>query len=190
MTPPIRDLSSSAPLSTGRRFASWIVDDVITLALVGVGIGVTASALDSATVSATAKTIVMIVVVLLLPALYGLVCFNGRSIGCLVAGTAFFSVATGRRAHNARMMWVMFHRWLWPLLAIMFVMALFDSSVSTGPDRVHTQRLVRGVVPVREWGVQQVPQQMPPQPYPPQQMPPGPPYPPQYQSPQQPYPPQ
>lgn len=193
MTPPIHDLSSSAPLSGGRRFASWIVDDIITLALVGVGVGLTISSLDSAGLSSSAKAIVVIVVILVLPALYGLLCFNGRSIGCLVAGTAFFSVTTGKRAHNARMMWVMFHRWLWPLLAILFIMALFDSSTSSGPDKVHTQRLVRGVVPVRQWGVQQMPQPMQQapwqqtngQPYP------APPNPGQYQAPpNQPYPPQ
>lgn len=104
-------IEDAAQLSWSRRTASWLVDHVVTLMLIVIGVVPLIALQDSMpSVSSATWALVAVCIALVTPVLYGVLCFNGRSIGCLVAGTAFFAVVTGRRAHNARMMWVMGHR--------------------------------------------------------------------------------
>ena len=76
------------------------------------------------------------------PLLYGAVCRRGRTLGCLVAGTAFVRKGTQRRATWGGTVLL---RWWMPLLAILAVLSLFSLNSGGGElwESAHESRRVR-----------------------------------------------
>lgn len=122
-----------------QKLLAWIIDQVVVasacfaLILVLVQVGL------SENVEAWAA----IGVLLVTPALVGALCVRGRTPGTLAIGTEFFSLATGRTAGSARMAWIVLVRWLLPISAVLFLVAMFTSAGSGGPPAIHDQRSVR-----------------------------------------------
>lgn len=120
---------------------AWLLDVIlVTIALVSVVVSLFLHQDRSADVSNQDAAFAVIGALVALPALYGFCCFAGRSLGTLVAGTAWIADATQRRAGHWRMAWIMWSRLiLAPVVLAASLLDFFDDA-----DAHHSQVKVRG----------------------------------------------
>lgn len=80
----------------------------------------------------------------LAPIAYGLLSRRGRTLGCLVAGTAFFQIGRTYRATWGGTVRTVLLRWWLPVLAVGIVLAFFSSGTGGSAwESAHESRRVR-----------------------------------------------
>lgn len=136
---------SSAPLprpSRWRRLLAWSIDQL--LLVVGY-VGLVGAVAASVEVSDGQAVFVLLGLAFAVPLLYGAVCRRGRTLGCLVAGTAFVHVGSQRRATWGGTVRTVLLRWWLPLLGIFVVLSLLSLDSGGGDvwESAHESRRVR-----------------------------------------------
>lgn len=113
-----------------RRLLAWSIDQLLLVVVYVLAVGAIASYVE---VSDGQSVFLLLGLAFAVPLLYGVVCRRGRTLGCLVAGTAFVRKDTQQRATWGGTMRTVLLRWWMPLLAIFFVMS-FISPTGAGSD--------------------------------------------------------
>lgn len=143
--PPQRLSLTAAQVGIGRMLLGWLLDLVVVLTVaLGVLVGLLVAQERNPQISDEIAGLSALGVVLLAPALYGFCCFNGRSLGTLVTGTAWVADSTARRAGHWRMAWVMWSRIVLGLLSPLLLIGSITGGHLDTPDTWHTQVRVRG----------------------------------------------
>lgn len=125
-----------------RRLFAWSIDQFL---LVVVYIGLVGAIASSVEVSDGQSVFLLLGLAFAVPLLYGVLCRRGRTLGCLVAGTAFVRKDTQQRATWGGTVRTVLLRWWLPLLGIVVVLSLFslDSGGSDLWESAHESRRVR-----------------------------------------------
>lgn len=128
--------------SWGRRLLAWAIDQLL---LVVMYIGLVGAIASRVEVSDGLAVFLLLGLAFAVPLFYGAVCRRGRTLGCLVAGTAFVRKNTHRRATWGGTVRTVLLRWWLPLLGIVVVLSLFslDSGGSDLWESAHESRRVR-----------------------------------------------
>lgn len=96
----------------GARFLAWLLDFVMFVLTVVIGIVVVAGIDNAIDLDDNAVALSLIGVIVLVPLLYGLLCYrNGRALGGVATGTRLVRATTGGRV-GAAGPWAMFVRTL------------------------------------------------------------------------------
>ncbi|MDI5980613.1 RDD family protein [Amycolatopsis magusensis] len=112
-----------------RTFLAWLVDIAVFLLGAGAGVVVLAVVDRTANLGAGALVLGIVGILLLVPLLYGGLCYrNGRALGAVLAGTRLVRFADGGRL-GAKAPWAMLIRTiLLPLLVFALIAAVFGGS--------------------------------------------------------------
>ncbi len=135
--------SSSLPEPSWRRvLLAWSIDQFL---LVVVYIGLVGTIASNVEVSDAQSVFLLLGLAFAVPLLYGAVCRRGRTLGCLVAGTAFVRKGTQQRATWGGTVRTVLLRWWMPVLGILGVLALFSLESGGGEfwESSHESRRVR-----------------------------------------------
>ncbi len=124
-----------------RRFVAWSVDQIVLVVAFVAVVGVSAANVE---LSGGQAVFVLLALSFAVPMVYGLLCRRGRTLGCLVAGTAFVRSDTQRRATWGGTVRFVLLRWWLPLVGLFVIMSLFSLDTGgDGLDAAHESRRVR-----------------------------------------------
>lgn len=138
--PPMPPPPLPPEASRWRRLLAWTIDQVLLLVACFGLLVVLVTTVDPT----DAQMVFLLLGVLFgVPLVYGALCFRARTLGCLVAGTAFFHTDARRRATWGGTMRTVMLRWWLPVLGIIVVMSILSLDGDAGWESAHESRRVR-----------------------------------------------
>lgn len=127
--------------SRWRPSIAWPIDQIVLVVAFIAGVGALAANVE---LSDGQAVFVLFGMSFAVPIMYGLLWRRGRTLGCLVAGTAFVRIDTQQRATWGGTARYVLLRWWLPVVGLLVVVSLFSLDTGgDGLDTAHESRRVR-----------------------------------------------